>query len=223
MISVIIPVFNEEAIIEKTLGQFPFNPELEIILVDGGSEDNTLELARSFPVKILTSPRKGRAFQMNWGAEQSVGEILLFLHADTILPPDFPERIQQTLCQSDVIAGAFELGIDGEDGRLRWVERMVKLRSRLLQLPYGDQGIFLKRRVFRAIDGFAPLPIMEDFDLIQRLKARGNIAIVPSPVITSARRWQKLGVVRTTLINQLIILGYYLKIPPQQLANLYKK
>ena len=223
ILSIIIPVLNEAKIIRSLLSRLQNDAGIEVIVVDGGSQDNTFELAKAEGVKVLLSPQKGRARQMNAGAAMATGDILLFLHADTQLPPDYLNLVKDTLAQPNAIAGAFELSIDGDSKSLRWVEIMVKLRSRWFSLPYGDQGIFLDRNVFQAIGGFADLPIMEDFELIQRLKKQGRIAIAPAAVITSSRRWQKLGVFKTTFINQLIILGYYLGISPKQLRRLYNK
>ena len=222
ILSIIIPVLNEAAIIRSLLSRLQDRVGVEIIVVDGGSEDNTLELAQGEGVRVILSPQKGRANQMNAGAAFATGDILLFLHADTQLPPDYLDLVKDTLANSNAIAGAFELAIDGDNKSLRWVEKMVKWRSRWFSLPYGDQAIFLTRTVFEEMGGFADLPIMEDFELIQRLKKQGRIAIAPAAVLTSSRRWQKLGVFKTTLINQLIILGYYLGIPPRQLRRLYE-
>lgn len=188
---------------------------IEIIIVDGGSQDKTVELARELGVKVIVSPQVGRANQMNLGAAAAMGDILLFLHADTHLPTGYLEIIKETLSRPKTVAGAFELAIDDQQKSLRLVERMVNLRSRFCSLPYGDRAIFLKASIFREIGGFPILPIMEDFEFILRLKKKGKITIAPAKVITSGRRWQKLGVLKTTLINQLIFWV------PTKLARLY--
>ncbi|GET37569.1 TIGR04283 family arsenosugar biosynthesis glycosyltransferase [Microseira wollei] len=221
IISIIIPVLNEASTINKTLASIKKASNIEIIVVDGGSEDETVALAQSLGIKVLFSP-PGRATQMNRGAAAATGDILLFLHADTRLPNNFDTSVRQSLQIQKTIAGAFELKIDSDIPSLRIVEKMVNVRSRYLQMPYGDQAIFLKATVFNQIGGFPNLPIMEDFELVRRLQPLGKIEIVPAPVVTSGRRWQKLGVLKTTLINQLIILGYFLGIPPDQLAQWYR-
>ena len=223
LISIIIPVLNEAKIIQKTLLNVENQAEVEIIVLDGGSRDNTVELAQQMGVKVFTSPSVGRANQMNFGANLAQGEILLFLHADTLLPKDYPTIVRQTLAQPQTIAGAFSLKIDGKEKGLRLIEMLVNLRSHFFSLPYGDQAIFLKTSVFQQIGGFPNLPIMEDFELILRLRKQGKIKIASAPVITSARRWQKLGMFKTTLINQLIIIGYFLRVPPTKLRQFYKK
>ena len=223
IISIIIPVLNESAIIKHTLEELKQHSGVEIIVVDGGSHDHTVAIAQQVVTKVLTVVGKGRAGQMNAGSDIAEGEILLFLHADTQLPPDFVKLISETFTQPNVIAGAFELSIEGADLSLRWVELLVKMRSHLLSLPYGDQGIFITKQVFIESGGFAEMPIMEDFEFIKRLKNQGEIAIAPGAVTTSGRRWQKLGVWQTTLINQFIIVGYYLGISPAKLGDFYRR
>lgn len=220
-ISIIIPVLNEAKTIKKLLTNLPNTPDVELIVVDGESHDETVAIVKSLGIKILSSS-SGRAMQMNAGAAIATGDIFLFLHADTILPLGFPEMITKALAETGIIAGAFELAIDAEVRGIRVVEKMVNLRSHLFFLPYGDQAIFLKAHIFKQLDGFPQLPIMEDFVLIRHLKKLGKIAILPVPVVTSGRRWQKLGVVKTTLINQLIIIGYYLGISLEKLALWYR-
>ena len=220
-VSIIIPVLNEAAIVKQTLARLQQHSESEIIVVDGGSEDNTVAIAQQL-VKVITVVGQSRAAQMNAGANIARGDILLFLHADTQLPANFVSLASQTLAQPGVIAGAFELAIEGNHKSLRWVERLVKMRSHLLSLPYGDQAIFISKSAFLKLEGFADLPIMEDFEFIERAKTQGKIAIAPAAVTTSSRRWQKLGVWQTTLINQLIIAGYYLGVSPVKLANFYR-
>lgn len=222
MISIIIPVLNEAAIIKQTIEKLQQHSESEIIVVDGGSQDQTITIAQQTTAKVFTVTGTNRAGQMNAGADMAQGELLLFLHADTQLPLHFEKLIISTLKQPKVVAGAFELAIDGTDKSLRWVEILVKLRSHLLSLPYGDQGIFISKQAFFMSGGFATIPIMEDFEFIQRIKKQGRIAIAPGLVTTSGRRWQKLGVWQTTLVNQLIIAGYYLGIPPAKLGDFYR-
>jgi rSAM/selenodomain-associated transferase 2 len=219
-ISIIIPTLNEEKMVGATLGKI--GAGVEIIVVDGGSSDRTVIMAREWGAKVVISAEKGRAKQMNLGATIARGDILLFLHGDTLLPEDYRERILESFQLPEVIAGAFELAIEGEEKSLRFVERMVKWRSIWFSLPYGDQGIFLKASTFCDMGGFPDLLIMEDFEFVQRLKRRGKIRIIPRVVVTSGRRWRKLGVWQTTLLNQIIILGYYLGISPQILARLYR-
>ncbi|HBL58153.1 MAG TPA: glycosyltransferase [Cyanobacteria bacterium UBA8803] len=221
-ISIIIPVLNEANTIGVVLARLADACHGEIIVVDGGSRDETVAIARSLGAKVITAPL-GRASQMNAGAAVASGDILLFLHADTCLPDRFDGWVHQLLKYPKTIAGAFELRIEASMPGLRLIEKMVNWRSRFLSMPYGDQAIFLKAKVFQEMGGFPDLPIMEDFELIRRLKRHGRIAIAPSAVVTSGRRWEKLGVAKTTLINQLIIAGYYLGVPPTQLVRWYKR
>ena len=238
-ISIVIPALNEAATIAKILADIHNLPNVEIILVDGGSIDDTVKISQELGVRVISSP-KGRAHQMNVGAKAATGEILLFLHADTFLPLGFEQMVRSTLQPSledgttgrrgDLetwrivpIAGAFTLKIDDSMPSLRWIERLVAWRSKWRQMPYGDQAIFLTAETFRSIGGYVEMPIMEDFELIQRLQRLGRIEILSAPVITSARRWLQRGVWQTTLINQAIIIGYSIGISPTRLVNWYRR
>jgi uncharacterized protein len=221
-LSIIIPTLNEAANLATTIQLAQQGYDIEIIVVDGGSQDQTVTIAQSLRVQIL-SATLGRANQMNAGAKVATGNILLFLHADTHLPWGFDTAIRQTLeNDSKLVAGAFELKIDDPRWIFGIIEKLVNWRSRFFSLPYGDQAMFLKTKTFWQLGGFANLPIMEDFQLVQRLQKQGKIAIIPLPVVTSARRWQKLGVCKTTLINQLIIIAYFFGVPPHQIAEWYR-
>jgi rSAM/selenodomain-associated transferase 2 len=220
-ISIIVPTLNEE----KNLPLLAKNLEggdFEVIIADGGSTDATVDLARQYPFTVI-SCNPGRGHQQNRGAQQAKGKILLFLHADTRLPENFAARIVQTIKAGNCIAGAFSLAIDKPTPAMRAVSALANLRSYLLQLPYGDQAIFIDRDVFLELQMFPELPIMEDYVFIQRAKKYGKIVVLKDRVVTSARRWRKLGVVRTTLINQLVILGFYFKVSPEKLALLYRR
>lgn len=229
-ISIIIPVLNEELMIGRTLQNIlnivsipaTSSPICQIIVVDGGSHDRTLEIVKSFPVEVLHITG-GRAIQMNEGAKIATGEILLFLHGDTLLPADFADWVAKIMNTPGAIAGAFRLKINSSQPLLRLIEILVNVRSHYGQLPYGDQAIFLRAETFRQIGGFPLMPIMEDFVLIRQLGKMGKIAIASVAVITSERRWQKLGICKTTLINQMMILGYWCGVSPAKLAQWYRK
>lgn len=220
-LSVIIPVLNEEKTIAQTLEHLQ-KTAVEIIIVDGGSTDNTVEIVQNMGIKTILSPEPGRSNQMNTGAKYAIGKVLLFLHADTKLPHNYLQSIEETLEKPNTIAGAFLLKIESQNPLLRIVEKGVNARSRLLQMPYGDQGIFLKKETFETIGGFPDIPLMEDFQLMLTLKKQGKIRLAKAPVITSARRWEKLGVIKTTLINQKVILGYFLGVSPEKLKQWYQ-
>ncbi|MEH2439446.1 TIGR04283 family arsenosugar biosynthesis glycosyltransferase [Nostoc sp.] len=221
-ISIIIAAINEARNIKETIATTQSRLNIEVILVDGGSQDDTVAIAQSLGVKVISSS-PGRAVQMNAGAVASGGEILLFLHADTRLPTGFDEMICTALQQPGTVAGAFNLRIDAPLLSLRWVELGVKWRSHFCQMPYGDQAIFLTKESFQQIGGFPELPIMEDFELIRRLKPIGRIVIIPTPVLTSARRWLQKGVFKTTLLNQLVIIAYLLGVSPERIRSWYRR
>jgi len=219
-ISVVIPTLNEAENIVRTIESVGKASGVEIIVVDGGSTDETVRRAETCGARVLRVA-SGRAKQMNIGAGEAVGDILLFLHADTRTPQGFEDHIRRALADPSTVAGAFSLWIDADAPGLRIVERLTNWRSRHLQMPYGDQGIFIRAEFFRAMGGFPEIPLMEDFELVRRLRKRGRIVIVPIPVRISGRRWRSLGVLRTTLINQAIILGYLVGISPPRLVRWY--
>ena len=221
-ISIIIPTLNEADSIGRLLPELLAVNGAEVLVVDGGSTDNTVDIAKSLGAQVLSSP-PGRAEQMNTGAEAAHGNILLFLHCDTKLAPGFVEQVRDTLNQPEISAGAFQLSIDSKGFGLRVIEWLVNFRSKILQMPYGDQGIFVTTDMFFSVGTFPRQPIMEDFELMRRLRGRGKIKILPLHATTSARRWKKLGIMRTTVINQAIILGYLLGVNPEKLAGWYRK
>ncbi len=220
-VAVIIPTLNEEQVLGRTLAALNNSSRCELIVVDGGSSDATTTLARQAGARIVESPR-GRGRQMNAGAAAASSATLLFLHADTLLPANFPQLIHAALQKPNVVAGAFSLAIASESKSLATIAYFANLRSRLLQLPYGDQALFTTRRMFAAAGGYPEMAIMEDFVFVQHLKERGRIAILPEKATTSARRWQNIGTLRTTLINQLIVCGHVLGIPSTTLASWYQ-
>ncbi len=160
---------------------------------------------------------------MNRGAAAALGSVLVFLHADTRLPHHFDLYLCEALSCPTVVAGAFELRIDAPTPSLCWIERMANWRSRRLHMPYGDQAIFVRAGLFHSMGGFPELPIMEDFELMRRLRRNGHIEIVREPVLTSARRWMETGTVRTTLANQLAIAAYLMGMPPVHIARWYHR
>lgn len=220
-ISIIIPTRNEADSIGRLLPELLAVHGVELLVVDGGSTDNTVDIAKSLGAQVLSSS-PGKAKQMNAGAEAAHGNILLFLHCDTKLAPGFVGQVEAALNQPEISAGAFQLSIDGKGFGLRVIEWLVNFRSKILQMPYGDQGIFVTTDMFFSVGEFPPQPIMEDFELMRRLRGRGKIKILPLHATTSARRWKKLGIMRTTVINQAIILGYLLGINPEKLAGWYR-
>lgn len=221
-ISIIIPTYNEAGNIREAIACTQPSTNVELIVVDGGSQDDTVTIAESLNVKVIASA-PGRATQMNTGAMAASGDILLFLHADTRLPPGFDGMIRTAVQQPQMVAGAFALQINATLWTLRWVEKGVNWRSRFCQMPYGDQAIFLTAELFDKVGNFPDLPIMEDFELIRRLKSIGKIIIIPVPVITSARRWLQKGVFYTTILNQIVITAYLLGISPKRIRRWYRR
>jgi rSAM/selenodomain-associated transferase 2/rSAM/selenodomain-associated transferase 1 len=220
-VSVIIPTLNEERQIAATLRAVGQSPCHEVIVVDGGSSDATVRRAKEAGVTVLNS-KPGRARQMNAGAARAEGGSLLFLHADTLLPAGWTEVVPRTLCAPGVAAGAFRFRIAGSFAGKSFIEWTTGFRSRWLERPYGDQGLFLSRALFEEMGGFADLPIMEDYEFTARLRRRGRIVTVGEAALTSSRRWETLGVVRATLRNQWMLAGYHLGVSPQKLATLYR-
>ena len=225
-ISVIVPVFREaktiNAFLETVQAVFPA-PGNEIIVVDGSPGWDTLAAVTLPRVKTIRSGR-GRARQMNRGAAVAKGNILLFLHADTFLPGDAPELIASLLSgDPDLVGGAFSLGIDDDRIPLKVIEWSANLRSRLTRVPYGDQSIFMRKTCFDRVGGFRDIPIMEDLELMTRIrKQRGQIHILKEKSVTSSRRWKKEGIAICTLRNWLIRLLYHLGVPADRLAALYR-
>ncbi len=224
-LSIIIPVLNESSIINRTIGHLVgLDPHgtVEIVVVDGSPTGDTIHSITWETVKKVLS-RKGRGVQMNRGAEVARGDVLLFLHADTCLPPGAPDMIHTQLQSKDRVGGAFDLGIDSNKIGYRLIEWMVYLRSRMTRIPYGDQAIFIRRDYFVKLGGFNEIPLMEEVELMQRVKKeRGKIVIIPAKVKTSARRWEKEGIVRCTLRNWCLILFYWFGVPPEKLSKYYR-
>ncbi len=220
-ISIIIPTLNEAASITATLEHICNLPNVEVIVADGGSNDQTAELARAKGATVIHCNR-GRGKQMNAGAALASGEVLLFLHADTRLPDGFVDHVWQTLREGNS-GGAFRLRIGAQGWMLRMVEFAANLRSSWLQLPYGDQAIFVNASNFFSLGGFQNWPLMEDYDFCRRLRKTGRIVLAPASVTTSPRRWQRLGALRTTLTNLACVIAFRFGVSPLTLAGWYRR
>ncbi len=222
-VSIIMPVLNEAEGIEQTLQSLQaFRGEgHELIVVDGGSEDDTLALAEPLADQLIGASA-GRASQMNAGAKLACGDILLFLHADTTLPENAMALMCEGLQQTRKCWGRFDVKLSGQQLLLRVVEWLINLRSRLTGIATGDQAIFIRRACFLVIDGFPEIPLMEDISISRHLKFYSDPLCLKSKVITSSRRWEQKGIVRTILLMWRLRLAYYLGTDPAALARQYR-
>lgn len=221
-LSVVIPVLNEADHVDALLDALaPLRSRgCELIMVDGGSRDDTVDRARGRVDRLLSTPR-GRALQMNTGAAEARGAALWFLHADSRIPIDADSHIAAALAQRPW--GRFDVSLSGEHPALKTVETLMNLRSRLTGIATGDQGLFVRSETFRTIGGFAPIPLMEDIDLSRRLKrTAGRPACVRERLVTSSRRWERRGIVRTVVLMWWLRAAHALGVGPQRLARWYR-
>lgn len=221
MISIIIPTLNEAGVIEAALADLAGRPTpAEVIVADGASSDATASLAAGFKgVTVMDAPR-GRARQMNAEAARAGGEILLFLHADTRLPPGGLGMILEALARPQVLAGCFCLTFDHQHPLLGLYARFSRINLALFS--YGDQGLFLRARDFAALGGFKDIEIMEDLEMQRRLRRRGRVIKLDRAVTTSARRFLQNGILKQELSNILLVGLYSLGMPPARIERLYR-
>ena len=221
--SIIIPVLNEAEIINRQvqhLQTLEGNDTYEIIIVDGAPEQDTIQALEYSNVLALASPR-GRAVQMNTGAALARGDVLIFLHADTALPHNAFEKIDQAM-DRQYVAGAFDLTIKSRAHALRIIEFGANLRTHMTGIPYGDQAIFMKRQYFEEIGGYKEIPLMEDIEIMQRIRrSGGKTCILSERVQTSSRRWETEGVCYCTLRNWMLAILFSLRVPPEKLSRFF--
>ena len=217
-ISVVIPTLNEESHIEKTLQSvMKQEGDYELYVVDGGSTDNTVTIAKKYACVI--SSKRGRAIQMNAGAKLCKGDILLFLHADTLLPDNGFREIRKRTRDETVAGGSFYIAFDADNFILRGVSFITRFNFRLFH--FGDQGIFVRKDVFQKLHGYKEIPLMEDYDFYKRLREQGKVILIRMPVISSARRFIKKGVIRQLLINKFVVLAYWAGVDIQTIKRFY--
>lgn len=221
-LSIIIPTLNEALMIGRTLLALQPLREAghEVIVVDGGSTDDTMALSRPFADKVIQS-QPGRSRQMNAGAKFASGEILLFLHSDTLLPPKADHLIIQRMKGKERAWGRFDVKLTGHHLLFRIIEVLMNWRSRLSHIATGDQAIFIRRELFEEIGGFPEIDLMEDIALCRILKKYGKPLCLRQTVFTSSRRWEEKGVFRTVLLMWSLRLAYFLGVHPNRLAKLY--
>lgn len=224
--SIVIPVLGEQDRINRIIDHLHRQEGIErseIIIVDGDPDGSTVNAVKHPGIIKLTSAR-GRAVQMNRGADRAQGQILLFLHADTQLPAGALLSVEQALVDPAYVGGAFSLKIDSNRLFLRYISARANLRSRATRIPYGDQTIYLRRDYFDRIGRYKEIPFMEDVDLMRRIKQnRQRIRILRDKVLTSARRWETEGAFYTTFRNQVVVVLYYLGVSPEKLSKFYYK
>lgn len=224
-LSIIIPVLNEAPSIESSLLRLQALREegVEIIVVDGGSADASLEISRRYADKVKLSG-KGRAHQMNCGAQHALGDVLLFLHADTELPNELPIELGDLAAMLEtrnLVWGRFDVRLSGHQFAFRVIEFMMNHRSRFTGIATGDQGLFISRKVFNDLGGYKEMPLMEDIELCQRLKKLSAPLCLNYRVITSSRKWEREGVLNVVLLMWRLRLGYFFGVPVEKLAKHY--
>lgn len=221
-LSIVMPVLNEAGHLAATLAALaPLQQRgVEVIVVDGGSEDDTVDEARRHATTVCVSPR-GRARQMNAGAALARGDVLLFLHADTRLPPDADRLVVQAIAR-DAVWGRFDVTIQGRSPLLRMVATLMNIRSRWTGIATGDQAIFARREVFQRLGGFADQPLMEDIELSRRLCRLARPACLRAKVTTSGRRWDTRGVWSTIFLMWRLRWRYWRGEPAERLAEQYR-
>lgn len=221
-LSIIIPVLNEESYLPQCLSVIPQNSNIEIIVIDGGSRDKSITIAKQYGCTTETV-LGGRSRQLQRGAQRAQGNNLLFLHGDSVPPKGFDSVIRETLEQQNVSCGAFSLSIDEESFKYKLVSWGANFRSRWSHLPYGDQGLFMRKSTYQKAGGFPTMPIMEDYVFVRNIAQFGKIITSPEKLVTSARRWKNMGVIRATLINQAIVIAYNIGVSPEKLCKLYNR
>ena len=229
-VAVILPVLNEAASLEQALSVLTREQHFdEIIVVDGGSADTSVEIVCKFmsaampdrhAVPALIESPRGRAMQMHVGAQASGADVLLFLHADCTLPPGAADDICEVI-ESGRLWGRFDVRLTGRNFMFRVIERLMNWRSRLSGIATGDQALFVRSDVYRVLGGYALIPLMEDVEFSSRLQWVGRPVRLPGPVLASSRRWEKHGILRTTLLMWVLRLLYWLGISPARLVRWY--
>ena len=220
-ISIIIPVLNEEQSVKALLQQLQIYRQQghEVIVVDGGSHDETVSISKPLADKVIMS-ESGRARQMNKGVAESTNEVLWFLHADTSIPENVIETIQESLNKYEW--GRFNIKLSGSNFLFRIIENMINIRSCLSCVATGDQGIFIKRNTFDSIGGYPEIPLMEDVALSKKLKTISQPACIKETLTTSSRRWEKKGIIKTILLMWYLRFLYWIGVTPAKLAKLYR-
>lgn len=219
-LSVIVPTLDEERALGATLEHLAAL-DADIVVSDGGSRDRTAEIAAGFAVTWVAG-RPGRGVQLNRGAAAARGQVLLFVHADTRLPGGARALIERAI-DSGAVGGGFEVRFVGEAPLMALGSRLASLRTRWTRLPLGDQAQFVRRDRFVGLGGFRDWPILEDLDLMRRLKRVGPVEVLPTPVETSDRRFAQRGILRTLSVNYTIWALYGLGVHPGKLARLYRQ
>jgi len=220
MISIVIPVYNEETAINRTLSALPFGENIEVIVVDGQSSDRTMDIVRQYPVKSIRSLR-GRDLQLNAGASAAKGDILLFLHADCLLQREGLKEIEKQI-SLNFVGGCFSHKIDSPKWIYRWIEASGHLRAVFFKIFYGDQAIFVRRDIFEQIGGFKEVFLFEDIIFSRELNHLGKTIVLDYQAAILPRRREKGGLLKTTLGNWLLTAGFILGISTERLAKFYK-
>ncbi|MFH1754029.1 MAG: TIGR04283 family arsenosugar biosynthesis glycosyltransferase [Candidatus Omnitrophota bacterium] len=221
MISVIIPIYNEEKILSISAQYFKeLSQKAELLFVDGGSQDGSAKIAGSY-AKVIRADR-GRGSQMNSGARASSHSALLFLHADTSIPEDVLSSVEEALKRRGIAGGCLTQRIDKEGLIYRIIEGFGNLRARVTKVFYGDQGIFVDKEIFFELDGFPAVPVLEDALFSKKLRSKGRTEVLRKKITVSPRRWEKRGILKTAMLYTSLNILFWLRVPLQKIKDLYE-